>query len=60
MVTIQAAIRETAEALLFEDMPQGLRTELEAQLAWLQQFAQQARDLGSSIKTGHSLKTPAN
>ena len=33
--TIRLAIRETAEALLLQQMPEPLRDELEGQLAWL-------------------------
>ena len=48
MATIRLAIRETAEALLFKDMSYRMRIELETQLEWLKEFAEQA----SAIEAG--------
>jgi hypothetical protein len=36
--TVRLAIRETAEALLLQQMPHALRIELEDQLAWLTNY----------------------
>lgn len=39
--TVQLAIRETAEALLFHQISHALRMELEGQLAWLTNYLRQ-------------------
>jgi len=36
--TVLLAIRETSDALQLDDMPPGLRAELEGQLAWLRVY----------------------
>ena len=39
--TVRLEIRETAEALLLQQMPHALRVELEDQLAWLTNYLKQ-------------------
>jgi hypothetical protein len=46
--TVRLAIRETAEALLFHEMPSTLRVELECQLEWLKNYAAYEDDVATS------------